>query len=144
PFGGACARRGLRTSRSWRSCARRIAIRSPGWRSGTGGSEQTIYTWRKRFGTFQADDVRRLKAPEAEDLRLKKVVAERDLEIEVMKEIAAKNSVRARRTAVAYATGRGLPQLRACTLLKVARSALGYHPRPAGKHAPGLARLAVP
>ena len=24
-----------------------------------GISEQTIYTWRKRFGTFQADDVRR-------------------------------------------------------------------------------------
>ena len=55
-----------------------------------GVSEQTIYTWRKRFGTFQADDVRRLKALEAENARLKKLVAERDLEIEVMKEIAAK------------------------------------------------------
>ena len=55
-----------------------------------GVSEQAIYTWRKRFGTFQADDVRRLKQLEAENLRLKKLVAERDLEIEVMKEIAAK------------------------------------------------------
>ena len=55
-----------------------------------GISEQTIYTWRKRFGTFQADDVRRLKQLEAENGRLKKLVAERDLEIEVMKEIAAK------------------------------------------------------
>jgi putative transposase len=55
-----------------------------------GVSEQTIYTWRKRFGTFQADDVRRLKALEGENARLKKLVAERDLEIEVMKEIAAK------------------------------------------------------
>jgi putative transposase len=53
-------------------------------------SEQAIYAWRKRFGTFQADDVRRLKQLEAENLRLKKLVAERDLEIEVMKEIAAK------------------------------------------------------
>jgi len=53
-------------------------------------SEQTIYTWKKRFGTFQADDVRRLKALEGENARLKKLVAERDLEIEVMKEIAAK------------------------------------------------------
>ena len=26
-----------------------------------GVSEQTIYTWRKRFGGFQASDVRRLK-----------------------------------------------------------------------------------
>lgn len=55
-----------------------------------GVSEQTIYTWRKRFGTFQANDVRRLKALEQENARLKKLVAERDLEIEVMKEIAAK------------------------------------------------------
>ena len=55
-----------------------------------GISEQAIYTWRKRFGTFQADDVRRLKQLEAENGRLKKLVAERDLEIELMKEIAAK------------------------------------------------------
>jgi putative transposase len=55
-----------------------------------GISEQTLYTWRKRFGTFQADDVRRLKQLEVENARLKKLVAERDLEIEVMKEINAK------------------------------------------------------
>ncbi len=55
-----------------------------------GVSEQTIYTWRKRFGAFEADDVRRLKQLETENARLKKLVAERDLEIEVMKEIAAK------------------------------------------------------
>jgi len=55
-----------------------------------GISEQTIYTWRKRFGAFQVDDVRRLKQLEAENARLKKLVAERDLEIEVMKEINAK------------------------------------------------------
>ena len=53
-------------------------------------SEQTIYAWKKRFGSFQADDVRRLKQLEAENARLKKLVAERDLEIEVMKEVAAK------------------------------------------------------
>lgn len=55
-----------------------------------GLSEQTLYSWRKRFGTFQANDVRRLKQLEAENGRLKKLVAERDLEIEVMKEVAAK------------------------------------------------------
>jgi putative transposase len=53
-----------------------------------GVSEQTIYTWRKRFGGFQANDVRQL---EAENARLKKLVVERDLEIEVMKEVASKN-----------------------------------------------------
>jgi putative transposase len=37
-----------------------------------------------------SDDVKRLKMLEAENVRLKKLVAERDLEIEVMKENAAK------------------------------------------------------
>ena len=53
-------------------------------------SEQTIYTWRRRFGALQPDEVRRLKQLDQENARLKKLVAERDLEIEVMKEIAAK------------------------------------------------------
>lgn len=56
-----------------------------------GISEQAIYTWRKRFGELRTEDVRRLRQLEAENARLKKLVAERDLEIEVMKEVAAKN-----------------------------------------------------
>ena len=56
-----------------------------------GISEQTIYTWRKRFGGLRASDIRRLRQLEAENARLKKLVAGRDLEIEVMKEVAAKN-----------------------------------------------------
>jgi len=55
-----------------------------------GISEQSIYTWRKRFGTMQSNDVKRLKQLELENSRLKKLVVERDLEIEVMKEITAK------------------------------------------------------
>ncbi len=50
-------------------------------------SEQTIYTWRKRFGTLEPADVKRLRQLEAENAKLKKLVAERDLEIETMKEI---------------------------------------------------------
>jgi len=38
------------------------------------GSEQTLYTWKKRFGAFQAYDVRRLKQPEQENARLKELV----------------------------------------------------------------------
>ena len=55
-----------------------------------GISEQTIYAWKKRFGTFEADDVKRLRHLEVENGRLKKLVAERDLEIEIMKEINSK------------------------------------------------------
>jgi len=53
-------------------------------------SEQTRYVWRKRFGTMPAPDAKRLKVLEAENGRLKKLVAEGDLEIEVMKEISGK------------------------------------------------------
>ena len=55
-----------------------------------GVSEQTIYTWRKRYGTLEVADVRRLRELEAENARLKKMLAERDLEIDVMKEISKK------------------------------------------------------
>ena len=55
-----------------------------------GVSEATIYAWRKRFGTLDVEETKRLRALEAENARLKKLVAERDLEIEIMKEIAAK------------------------------------------------------
>ena len=50
-------------------------------------SEQAIYTWRKRFGELQPVDVKRLRQLEAENAKLKKLVAERDLEIDIMKEI---------------------------------------------------------
>jgi len=55
-----------------------------------GVSEATLYKWRKRFGAMDVTDAKRLKALETENGHLKRIVAERDLEIEVMKEIAAK------------------------------------------------------
>ena len=55
-----------------------------------GVSDQTIYIQRKRFGTLQADEIKRLRGLEQENARLKKLVAEGDLAIEVMKEISAK------------------------------------------------------
>jgi putative transposase len=55
-----------------------------------GVSEQTLYSWRKRYGDMDVADAKRLRALEGENNKLKKLLAERDLEIEVMKEIAAK------------------------------------------------------
>jgi putative transposase len=59
-------------------------------------SERTIYAWRKRFGGLEAVDVKRLRQLEQENAKLKKLVPERDLEIDVMKEVAAKNGERVR------------------------------------------------
>lgn len=53
-------------------------------------SEPTIYAWRKHFGEMMPSDVKRLKALELENNRLKRLLAERDLDISVLKEIHAK------------------------------------------------------
>jgi putative transposase len=55
-----------------------------------GISDQTIYAWRKRFGELEPADVKRLRQLESENAKLKKLVAERDLEIEVVREVARK------------------------------------------------------
>ena len=55
-----------------------------------GVAEQTMYRWRKRFAGMEVSDVRELKRLKDENARLKKLLAERDLEVEVMKEIQAK------------------------------------------------------
>jgi putative transposase len=59
-----------------------------------GISEPSIYAWRKKLGDLGTDDVKRLKQLQQGNNRLKKILAERDLEIELMKEIAAKNGKR--------------------------------------------------
>jgi putative transposase len=55
-----------------------------------GIGDQTIYGWRKRFGQLEAVDVRRLRQLEQENAKLKKLIAERDLEIDAMREVARK------------------------------------------------------
>ena len=71
-----------------------------------GLSDQTIYAWRKRFGVLEPVDVKRLRQLEQENLKLKKLVAERDLEIEVMREVARKNGERHRTKAAGRACAR--------------------------------------
>ena len=55
-----------------------------------GVAEQTMYRWRQKFAGMEVSDVRELKRLQDENARLKKLLAERDLEVEVMKEIQAK------------------------------------------------------
>jgi putative transposase len=50
-------------------------------------SEQTLYLWRKRFGALEPADVKRLRALEAENAKLKRLLAERELAIDTLKEI---------------------------------------------------------
>ena len=50
-------------------------------------SEQTLYGWRKRFGEMDPVDVKRLRELEAENAKLKRMVAEREMAIDTLKEI---------------------------------------------------------
>jgi len=49
-------------------------------------SEQTWYRWCNQFGGLNADDAKRLKELEKENGRLKKMVAEQPLDIDMLKE----------------------------------------------------------
>jgi putative transposase len=55
-----------------------------------GISTETLYTWRRKFGGMDVDDAKRLKALEAENAKLKKLLAEKLLDIEVLKDINSK------------------------------------------------------
>jgi len=57
-----------------------------------GVSEAAFYRWRRVYGDMRVPEVRRLRELEQENARLKRIVAERDLEIDVMKEVLAKKS----------------------------------------------------
>ena len=54
-------------------------------------SEATYHRWRAQFGGMKGDDVKRLKELERENQTLKRIVANKEVEIEGLKEIAKGN-----------------------------------------------------
>ena len=50
-------------------------------------SQASIYAWRQHFNGMEPSDVKKLKALEFENGKLKKLLAERDLEIDLMREV---------------------------------------------------------
>ena len=53
-----------------------------------GVSEQTFYKWRREYGGLRVDQAKRLKDLEKENARLKRLVADQQLDIQILKEIA--------------------------------------------------------
>ena len=51
-----------------------------------GITEQTFYRWKKQYGGMDRDHVKRLKELEQENARLKKLLAEKDLDNDILKE----------------------------------------------------------
>ena len=56
-----------------------------------GISEQTYHRWRNQYGGMKGDDVKRLKELERENATLKRIVADKELEVVALKEIAKGN-----------------------------------------------------
>ncbi len=56
-----------------------------------GVSENSYYRWRRKFGGLSVPELRRLRELERENARLKRMMVERDLEIDAMKEVLSKN-----------------------------------------------------
>jgi putative transposase len=55
-----------------------------------GITEQTFYRWRQKYGGLSVSEAYRLRELEKENSRLKRIVADRDLEIDAMKELLTK------------------------------------------------------
>ena len=53
--------------------------------------EQTYHRWRNQYGGMQADDAKRLRELERENARLKRIVADKELDIDALKEVARGN-----------------------------------------------------
>ena len=52
-----------------------------------GISEQTLYRWKRKYGEMGTSDVRRLRELEAENARLKRMLAESALELDAIKDL---------------------------------------------------------
>ena len=56
-----------------------------------GMSDATFYKWRNKYGGLDVSEARRLRGLEEENQRLKRLVAEQALDIQVLKEVLGKN-----------------------------------------------------
>ena len=55
-----------------------------------GISEQTFYRWKAKFGGMDVSDARRLKQLEDENARVKRMVADQALDIQMLKDVNSK------------------------------------------------------
>ena len=56
-----------------------------------GVTDQTYYKWRREYGGLKTDQAKRFKELERENARLKKLVADQALDMEILKEAAKGN-----------------------------------------------------
>lgn len=55
-----------------------------------GISEQTFYRWKNKYGGMEVSDAKRLRSLEEENRRLKQLVADQALDIQILKDVNSK------------------------------------------------------
>ncbi|WP_087077001.1 IS3 family transposase [Mycobacterium dioxanotrophicus] len=96
-------------------------------------AESTWHRWLAQYGGMKANDAKRLKELEAENARLKKLVANQALDIDMLKEIFVGKLLtpnRKRRAATMLRERFGVSQRRACTVVGLHRSTMRLTPSP--------------
>lgn len=69
-----------------------------------GISDATFYNWKSKYAGMSVDELKRLKELEQENARLKKIVANQSLEIDIIKDLLSKKFWRLRTKSSAYNT----------------------------------------
>ena len=57
-----------------------------------GIAEQTFYNWKRKYGDMNVSEIKRLKQLEAENAKLKELVADLSLDNKILKDVISKNS----------------------------------------------------
>jgi putative transposase len=55
-----------------------------------GISDATFYNWKSKYGGMKVDELKRLRELEQENARLKKIIANQSLDIDIMKDVLSK------------------------------------------------------
>ncbi|MBN1369145.1 MAG: IS3 family transposase [Dehalococcoidaceae bacterium] len=98
-----------------------------------GMSDATYYNWKAKYSGMSVSDLKRLKALEAENRRLKQIVADQALDNLALKELLFKKLLtpEVKRQAVSHVRERlGLSERRACNLVNIAVPVYRYKPKP--------------
>ena len=53
-------------------------------------SQQTLYNWKRKYGEMDVNEARKLRALEEENARLKRIVADQTMQIDILKEVNSK------------------------------------------------------
>lgn len=101
---------------------------------GLGISTGTFYNWRSKYAGLEVNEAKRLRELESENAKLKKLLADKLLEVEAMKDVLSKVVKPARKKPIVarLVEHHRLSERTACRLVGLSRTAYRYQAKPTG------------